>query len=247
MLTGHYQLAAVGPVPAVLVVVLFVVIIVAIVALTRRADISRKQAFVTEFARLNMVGSSTPTADQKNTAFARCASVQKELHYGSKAVQWFAELPDARPQIFFCEHMYVVSNGKSSHRVYRTIASAITPRAWATTSLTRENVFTKIGKVFGLKDLDLENAAFNNAWRVRASDENFALALITPELQTLLADRSAMLRGERWVIASGTLCLVLNRAIKPDELASVHARLMQFINALAPELRNQLDGFNTSM
>lgn len=228
-----------GGVLAIILIAGFLVTMVCLAIISGRR---RRKNLAERFTQLNFVGCADPDKLQKEAAYNRFPLLHKMMKQGFRGVQWYAEAPGSSPPMFFLEHTYVVSTGKSSHSVYHTAAVVAVPRSWGEVSVTRETVFTKIGKVFGLKDLDLEDPAFNKAWRVRASDENFALALLTPEVQRLLADTQAGFRNETWVVGSGSLALVVGYQIKPDDLAKLHARVTSFVEALAPEVRAQIAG-----
>jgi Tfp pilus assembly protein PilV len=216
-------------------------LIVLIIA-TVNSGKKRRAALAQTFAAMNMNGSADPDNAAKALAYARVPSLHKIMRHGHKGVRWFAESPPASttPGVFMIEHSYVVSTGKNSQSVYHTAACVAVPAQWGEVALSREGMFTKIGKLFGLKDLDLEDPAFNNAWRVRTADENFALALLSPEVQQFLAAENAPFKNDSWIIGSGTLSLVLGRQLKPEELDPFRARLLALIRMLAPELRSQI-------
>jgi hypothetical protein len=56
--------------------------------------------------------------------------------------------------------------------------------------VTPENVFTRLGNVFGLDDIELESEDFNRRFRVHCNDRKFACDVLTPRtMEALLKQR----------------------------------------------------------
>ncbi len=57
--------------------------------------------------------------------------------------------------------------------------------------LSPEGVGSKLAKAFGGQDLEMESAAFNARWRVKASDQRFAYAVLHPRMLEHLLTQQA--------------------------------------------------------
>ncbi len=55
----------------------------------------------------------------------------------------------------------------------------------------QETALSQLLDAAGLRDIQLESDAFNRSWRVRADDERFAYAVVTPQLMAALEDAGA--------------------------------------------------------
>lgn len=81
--------------------------------------------------------------------------------------------------------------GHRSTSVHRfTVVSVALPTDLPRLQVTPESVFSRLGHVFGMADIDLESEDFNRAFRVTASDPKFASDVLTPRTMQLLLSRS---------------------------------------------------------
>lgn len=204
----------------------------------------RRRALAEKIPALGFSPVIEPTKDQKDHAFARVRALDHHLRQGSRGVRWFASgplIPHQRhgPEILLMEHAYS-TGGKNNHTITHTLACVPVPAHFGPLALTHENLFHSIGKVFGLKDIDLENPAFNKAWRVKAADENFALAFLSQKLQNLLASPAPAVSHEQWDVTQGVMAVLVPRQLSPDALPHLLERLRAAIAALEPELQSQI-------
>ena len=79
---------------------------------------------------------------------------------------------------------------------YRFAVVAIdTPTRCPLLQITHENYATKLGRHFGLDDVELESTEFNDTFRITAQDIRFAYDMLAPlTMQWMLADE----RFTRW-------------------------------------------------
>jgi len=83
------------------------------------------------------------------------------------------------------------SNGGRSTTVHRfTVVSVALPTDLPRLQVTPESLFSRVGHVFGMTDIDLESEDFNRAFRVTCSDPKFASDALTPRTMQLLLSRS---------------------------------------------------------
>lgn len=132
------------------------------------------------------------------------------------------------------EHTYMVYNGSTvmpvSHVVYSTGAPA-----WPKTTIVPRNVLSRLALRFGWESgLLLEHADFNRLFRVKASDEDFALTLLSPEMQQFLVGKS----GVTWHITPGRLCLVYNGSMRFGRVEQSLNRLEGFWARVPEELEH---------
>lgn len=159
-----------------------------------------------------------------------------------KGIRWVAKTSVDSFEAHLIEHTYTTGSGKNQSVHHHTIIAIACPKSWATVSLTPEHLFTKIGKVFGLKDLDLENEAFNTKWRVKTEDENFALVLLGTQVQSYLAGIDNTIT-DRWFVQGGLIGLSSSRVLRPKDLAKNLGMVEGLLRALEPEIREQLERF----
>jgi hypothetical protein len=78
--------------------------------------------------------------------------------------------------------------GSGKHRQAYTILNISVPAAYADLEVYREGFFSKIGKAFGMQDIQTGNADFDKRFMLRSKDENFALDLFDMNLCGKLID-----------------------------------------------------------
>lgn len=97
--------------------------------------------------------------------------------------------------LFACEFVYTTSSGDTQQTHYYTVVAVATPAARPTLQVTRENTKTGLLDTFGIRDLQLESTAFNDAYYVKTENERFAYDVLHPRMmEFLLADQ----RAWRW-------------------------------------------------
>lgn len=75
-------------------------------------------------------------------------------------------------QVIACDHRYVTGGGNHRHVHQETIAVLELPAALPAFRVLPENVFHKIGQVFGYQDIDLpEEPTFSSRYLLRGEDE----------------------------------------------------------------------------
>lgn len=150
-----------------------------------------------------------------------------------KHLTWCAVGSAGSATLHIAEHMYMQSHGKGAHPVYHTLAVASAPWEWPLVRLERRNILHALAKLVGVKELRLDNEAFNAAWRVTSTDADFALLLLSPEAQAWLAEAP---RRESWEIGAGRIACVWSGSPKSEACTLVIDRLAQFLEFVPPEL-----------
>ena len=114
------------------------------------------------------------------------------------------------------DYRYTTGGGKNSHTWRQTVALFPAGDGLPDFVLAPENIFHRIGKLFGYQDVDFdENREFSSRYLLRGRDETAIRAAFT-------SDRLAFLAGEPgWTIEarSGHLAVYkARRRVRPEEL-----------------------------
>jgi hypothetical protein len=219
--------AAPGVIIGVVVLAILGAMMAAVIAERRRA-----QALHAALTSGGYTVNFKPDAGAKGAAFGSISHLPN-LRSGSRGISWHAAGQSAGRPIEIVEHRYVVQAGKSTHVVVHTVFSTPCPHTWPGLSLTPENFFHRIGEVFGIKDIRLEDETFNRRWRVKGDDESFAALVLVPEVQQWLASAPGR---ESWVIGKGRVCLLRHGRVKPADVKATAARVAQLVDQIPPEL-----------
>ncbi len=138
---------------------------------------------------------------------------------------------DGRPIEVF-QSSYMVSTGQAMVQISHTIYAVEAP-AWPATQIAARNwfarLFRKIGRPTGL---ELDDPEFNRRFRLKTDDEDFAIALLSPEMQAFMLSKTVV----KWRIASGLLCMIYNGPLNADRMEASLQRLQRFWALVPPEL-----------
>lgn len=227
------------PFPAVIFGAVVVFIILAVV-LGGRFEKKRVLALRAKLSELGLTPAQTASEFDKAQAFEPFVAMSELLKTGAKGLAWAGSGVRSRRRIVAIEHSYTTGSGKNRTTHRNTLVATPCPPDWARVVITREHLFTRLGKVFGMKDLDLEHERFNKLWRVSTQDENFALALLGPSVQEFLAAPNRPDMSEQWRCGGGLICVIHAHQVSPEKLAALVERLEGLLGALEPELANLL-------
>jgi hypothetical protein len=219
-------------------------IVVVVLVLAHRQEMARRKALMALLAERRFNAVERPTREQKFDAFAPFEGLG-DMRHGGKGIRWLASKPRGRGEIRIIEHAYTVSTGKSSHTVVNTCIAAIGARdraaaGWPLLRLSGESVLDRLGERLGGKpDVKLDDDAFNRRWRVRCDDDGFAIALLSPEVQAILAQADS---AEWWGFggASNLICIGRRGSADPKTLDAMLTRLDSVIEAMPLEARQGL-------
>src|SRR3954452_22706671 len=85
------------------------------------------------------------------------------------------------------------SRGNTTTTTHRYLVTTLQLPTWLPSlQVTPESVFTRIGNVLGLDDIELESEDFNRRFRVHARDRKFATDVLSPRTMQALLDRPSM-------------------------------------------------------
>ncbi len=138
---------------------------------------------------------------------------------------------DGRPAVFF-EATYMVSTGQMVVPVAHTIYTVESP-AWPATHVTPRNLFWRLAVKLGRQPrLAMENPAFNLRFKLKTDDDDFAIALLSPEMQEFMLTKTTA----RWRIVGSRVCLIYAGTLKSSRMESSLQRMRGFWELVAPEL-----------
>ncbi|MHC4413835.1 MAG: hypothetical protein ACYS0G_00985 [Planctomycetota bacterium] len=138
---------------------------------------------------------------------------------------------DGRPLVVF-QSSYLVYTGQAVMQVAHTIYAVEGP-AWPPTRIAPRNLFGRLAVRLGRRPgLTLEDPEFNARIKVKTEDEDFAVALLSPDMQAFMLAKTAA----RWQIDRGRVCLVYRGALKPARIEDSLERMRTFWSLVPEEL-----------
>jgi hypothetical protein len=105
-------------------------------------------------------------------------------------------------------YQFTTGSGKNKTTHYRTLALVQLPFAAPHTKIGPEGFWSSVGRMVGVRDIEVESAEFNDQYRVTGDDERFAVALLDHQmLAWLLSSQSGQgsIKFELW--GSWLLCV----------------------------------------
>ena len=127
---------------------------------------------------------------------------------------------------------HLISTGQTVVPIYHTVFRCEAPQ-WPTTHLTPRGWLGRVLMKLGHSPpLLLENDGFNRRFRIKATNEDFAVTLLTPTVQQHLLGKTNV----RWIIEPGSLSLVYGGAMKSARLERSVRRVAEFWSLIARDL-----------
>jgi hypothetical protein len=152
---------------------------------------------------------------------------------GAKIKHVMAGHLDGRPAVLF-EATYMIWTGNMVLPVAHTIYTVDCP-AWPTTHIKPRNPFGRLAVKLGRQPrLAMENPAFNVRFKVKTDNDDFAIALLSPEMQEFMLTKTTV----SWRIVANRVCLVYSGTLKSNRMESSLQRLRRFWELIAPELES---------
>jgi hypothetical protein len=105
-------------------------------------------------------------------------------------------------------YQFTTGSGKNKTTHYRTLALVQLPFAAPHTKIGPEGFWSGVGRMVGVRDIEIESAEFNDQYRVTGDDERFAVAFLDHQMLTwLLSSQSGQgsIKFELW--GSWLLCV----------------------------------------
>lgn len=143
----------------------------------------------------------------------------------------FTGLLDGR-ELAVTQSSYMVHTGQSAVMVAHTIYAVQAPHWPKTHVVPRGYVARLLARLGRGSGLALENVEFNIRFKVRADDEDFAIALLSPQMQAFMLGKTSV----RWKIDPGRLCLIYSGTLKPARMEASLDRLRRFWSLVPREL-----------
>jgi hypothetical protein len=138
---------------------------------------------------------------------------------------------DGRALVIF-ESSYMVYTGQTTMQVANTVYAVASPD-WPVTHVTPRGVLSRLFVALGVgTGLRLENPQFNARFAVLTDDEDFAVALLGPDMQTFMLTKARV----RWRVGHGRVCLVYPGSLKPARVTVSLDRMRAFWTWVPREL-----------
>ena len=138
---------------------------------------------------------------------------------------------DGRPITIF-ESSYMMYTGQAFIQIAYTVY-AVETADWPVTHITRRNWFGRMALKLGRRSgFLLDNPQFNARFKVRTESEDFAIALLSPQMQAFMLTKT----NARWRIKDGRVCLCYSGTLKPARMTASLDRLRQFWELVPDEL-----------
>ena len=138
---------------------------------------------------------------------------------------------DGRALVVF-ESSYMIHTGQITIPVANTIYAVASPD-WPLTHITPRGLLSRL--YVGLRvgsGLRLENPQFNARFAVKKNDEDFAIALLGPDMQAFLLTKTRV----RWRVGRGRVCLIYSGTLKSGRIAASLDRMRGFWTWVPREL-----------
>lgn len=164
-------------------------------------------------------------------AFAQRAGlrIQEQTVLGFTSVQSLEGTQAGRAVRYWT---YTTGGGKS-----RTtwVAVAVRPRAEAGLQfdLTRQNLGSKIMEMFGVKEIRVDDPAFDAAWFVRTNQPDFLAAALVPSIRARLMAEPAGRWGARYKLENGLVQYVEQGHLSSAEVIARLERQLPLLHELA--------------
>ncbi len=212
--------------------IITIAVVVAIGAIiSSRVARKKRRELLERLAKRGWRVDDRPSGPARDEAFAPFEGLS--IRRGAKAVRASLVGEIDGTEVRVIEHRYTESSGNSS-RTIRHIGVAIRcPPAWPDLRLAHENLGTKLISMLAGKDLQMENDEFNKRWRIKADDEDFAVLVLNPSVQSwLMRDDSS----EIWSIADGWLACARRDRLREEAFDRIAKRPLELLGMLPPEL-----------
>jgi len=138
---------------------------------------------------------------------------------------------DGIPLTIF-ESSYVIMAGNTIIPVMSTLYAASAP-PWPKLDVHPRNLLGRLLMTLGWRrGLMLENESFNRTFKLKTANEDFAVTLLGPDMQSFLLSKPNV----KWRLGSGHACLVYSGKMKPDRLHASIQRMRTFWSHIPDEL-----------
>ena len=171
--------------------------------------------------------------EKATKSFRGSVSDLPEIPGGAKVKPVITGELDGRELMIF-EASYMIFTGQTMIQVAYTFYIVQAP-AWPRTNIISRNFFGRLLARLGrAKGLQLESPEFNIRFKVTSDDEDFAIALLSPQMQEFLLTKTTV----RWRIFDGRVCLIYSGTLKSARIETSLQRIRDFWELVPKELEN---------
>lgn len=153
-------------------------------------------------------------------------AVQNLLYGQRNGIDW---------TLFDYSYKVTTSNGKSTTTTTYPVGvvAARIPVALPWIHLSQEDLFTRIGAKFGMQDLTFESEEFNRRYRVQASMEKEAYAILHPQAIEYLLRHPI----RRWQMSGPQIVITTSQYLSTDEMFRIMEEIQDFVEMIPPYVR----------
>jgi len=138
---------------------------------------------------------------------------------------------DGRELVVF-ESTYLLFTGQAVIPVQHTIYVAEAPD-WPPTRISPRNWLARLAMSLGWRSgLMLENPEFNRRFKVTTENDDFVIALLSPQMQEFILSKTRA----RWRIDAGQVCLIYGGSLKVARMSVSVDRMRRFWELVPQEL-----------
>lgn len=128
---------------------------------------------------------------------------------------------------------HMVHTGQTSIPIMYTIYATDAPAGWPDLHVVPRGSIRKILRRAGLSaGIELDDARFNSTFRVTSPDEDFAVTLLDPAMQSFMLDKTTV----RWHIGRSQVCLAYHGVVRVERMAASLERMSRFWELVPVEL-----------
>ena len=130
------------------------------------------------------------------------------------------------------EHMHMIHTGNATVPIYKTVYAIETP-PWPRVDVVPQLPIGRfIRRLLGRRGMELDLPEFNRRFSVRATEEDFAVVLLSREVQRHILSKP----GVTWRLIDGWLCLIYPGRLRLPKAGVSLDRLERLAQLVAPEL-----------
>jgi hypothetical protein len=138
---------------------------------------------------------------------------------------------DGRALVVF-ESSYMVHTGQTMMRVANSVCAVESPD-WPVTHISPRGALSRLFVTLAAgSGLRLENPQFNASFSLKSDDEDFAIALLGPDMQAFMLTWAR----QRWRLGHGRVCLINTGPLKPQNVPAELDRMRGFWTWVPREL-----------
>ncbi len=133
------------------------------------------------------------------------------------------------------ENTYIIHTGQAVIPVAHTVFTLSAPASWSSIKISKRNWISRMAYKLGShRGIEFESQEFNALFKVKAENENFAIAFLSPDLQSFILEKV----NATWKIEPNRIALIYAGSMKTSRMNASLSRLERFWSLIADELKS---------